>query len=486
MPVNEYPHGGTGENAASSAGGNPSSAQNQVALSAGGNPSSAQIASQEEVSYGLNYTHMGGVNQPSRLTSASAAALAQSRWANGNQQAGQNRPQAPSQPRRRAPPASGPSAQQLLNLSSNRSSGVEKAHVTWDPSAPANLSCGNGEPTLSGEGRTPIDVEIRRLNEGTLVGHLRGTANLSAALSDVPTMTALSPSDEKYLLILQHGRSREQRRMEARERFRRIRSATSSAAGMIPRQPQPQRRRTPPPQPAAQPCGNCGLLGHSLAQCVTNWSLAGDIVGCYRCNTVDHIIDDCVRFPHTTDCLRFQVEVIGRAGRPPLRSRRGWNEVATARCFRGFGPISRQRMITLPRTHFDAWDYGLPTTDQTHLLVVDELTEDRAAIQAVENQGYQPPSQPTDMRGRNRVDNQPGRRLAPSGGPAATSDGHASTAASSGSLDPNNEQTRLLAREFCGLLLRIVPHGTARELLDEAEQSRRNFLAGGNYQSDRP
>ncbi|KAI0117628.1 hypothetical protein F4776DRAFT_673111 [Hypoxylon sp. NC0597] len=457
VPMNEDPHGGTGENAASSSGGNPvsiqiqvtlsagenpSSVQFQVTLSAGGNPSSVQTTSQLpsvhdtrliEARDGNNNTDMGGVNQPSHLTSASAAALTQSRWANGNQQADQSTPKAPSQPHRRPPvpkpkvtlgdaskpsgvqsrrrpPPSRPSGQPILDLStrSSRAEQTTSSPATSNHSAPIYLPCSNGQLELVGDGKAPVLNEVRKLNDNTVAGYIDGPERLAEAFSAVSTLTSSSARRTPYLFLLQEGSTREQRQEENRRLF--FKSGATTFA----------QRRRPPPAPEPEYCGNCDLPGHTLGACVTHWTGSGDINGCYRCNRYDHMIDDCSLLPRTPDSVRFQTEVVNRAGRPPLRSRRGWNELAIAHGYDGLGPISRQGMIMVPRTHFNNWNYALSAEEQSNLLVRDEATQGLAAIRTLEDQRFQPPVHPFDMRSRSKIDNRPRRKQPPSRGPAAT------------------------------------------------------------------
>ncbi|KAK8007924.1 hypothetical protein PG989_001914 [Apiospora arundinis] len=66
-------------------------------------------------------------------------------------------------------------------------------------------------------------------------------------------------------------------------------------------------------------CANCRQLDQTLAQCVSPISRSGDIPGCYRCNTLNHAVDDCKMEP-LSDRERWQSEVRDHAGMPPLRS----------------------------------------------------------------------------------------------------------------------------------------------------------------------
>ncbi|KAI0155454.1 hypothetical protein GGR52DRAFT_587181 [Hypoxylon sp. FL1284] len=149
-------------------------------------------------------------------------------------------------------------------------------------------------------------------------------------------------------------------------------------------------------------CGNCQRPGHVIAQCVTNWSDSGDIPGCYRCNRLDHIIDDCKAMPPYTDFSRYYFEITLRVGRPPLRSRRGWNELVNRYGLRhgtdghgnAYGPCSRQVILVVHSNHFDDWDYEAMPNEQRHLLVLDPATATADAIRLLPDQGYELPELP--------------------------------------------------------------------------------------------
>ncbi|KAI1770591.1 hypothetical protein F4818DRAFT_446006 [Hypoxylon cercidicola] len=147
--------------------------------------------------------------------------------------------------------------------------------------------------------------------------------------------------------------------------------------------------RVPMHEAAGRVCANCNRMGHTLSQCVTNWSPAGDIPGCYRCNTLSHIIDTC-HLPPYSDRMRFEIEVLQRRGLPPLRSTRGWNQLAVLFHLHTGGPISRRGVLRLDRRHFDSWNYNLSVAEQGHLLVLDPDTANMGAISVVADQGYRP------------------------------------------------------------------------------------------------
>ncbi|OTA97679.1 hypothetical protein M434DRAFT_26409 [Hypoxylon sp. CO27-5] len=142
------------------------------------------------------------------------------------------------------------------------------------------------------------------------------------------------------------------------------------------------------PIPALSDCANYGQRGHCLGDYLTTWSLSGDVNGCYLCNSIDHTIDDCPEHPNVQDSTRYEYEVVRRSGRPPLRSRRGWNELAVRMEQDAPGPINRQRMIMVQRQQFVGWDYRRPSTEQEHLLLIDPATENLEAIRVLEDQGY--------------------------------------------------------------------------------------------------
>ncbi|KAI0851683.1 hypothetical protein F5Y00DRAFT_274592 [Daldinia vernicosa] len=153
----------------------------------------------------------------------------------------------------------------------------------------------------------------------------------------------------------------------------------------------PAEAQYPPLQPRVLVCANCGAEGHNLRDCVTHWTPSGDIPGCYRCNSMDHTIDTCQIQPPIDDAARYIIEVVNRAGRPPLRSTRGWNELAVAMNHRVAGPISRMRMISLSPAHFNQWDYSIPAQQQEDKLVLDPATGNLEQIRALPDQGYVPP-----------------------------------------------------------------------------------------------
>ncbi|KAI1646961.1 uncharacterized protein F4817DRAFT_316363 [Daldinia loculata] len=143
-----------------------------------------------------------------------------------------------------------------------------------------------------------------------------------------------------------------------------------------------------PIQPSGVICANCNKSGHTVRDCVTNWSPAGDIPGCYRCNDISHTIDSCLVQPRYNDATRYQIEVVNRAGRPPLRSIRGWNQLAVAMNHQGPGPIGKQFMTKLLSTHFDRWNYELSGIQQFDLLVNDSASSGLEQIKILPNQGY--------------------------------------------------------------------------------------------------
>ncbi|XXH03228.1 hypothetical protein Hte_009626 [Hypoxylon texense] len=145
------------------------------------------------------------------------------------------------------------------------------------------------------------------------------------------------------------------------------------------------------PQPGhGTTCANCHGIDHVLRECVTNWSPEGDIPGCYRCNTLDHIIDTCP-LPRYSAEKAFDIEVYGRSGLPPLRSFRGWNKLALEFNLDCDGPISRQMMVRISRHAFDSWDYNASLDEQEHLLLTDPATASLQRIRDLPDQGYQPP-----------------------------------------------------------------------------------------------
>ncbi|KAI1138007.1 hypothetical protein F5Y05DRAFT_384846 [Hypoxylon sp. FL0543] len=238
------------------------------------------------------------------------------------------------------------------------------------------------------------------------------------------TMSTMMSPKQEYTVLFHLNRSPQERRLAARGKRNPFKSRPSGLA--IPYPPQPSRKAAALAKAATERsliCANCGQKDHELRQCVSIWSEAGDIDGCYRCNKIDHIIDDCPQLPRIRDLARYEAEVLGRAGRPPIRSRRGWNELAVTMSHIGPGPISRQAMAGLPRTHFQKWNYLLPWQEQRELLVPDAATANLDAIRVLEDQAYKRPSHPNDMRGRNRIDNRaPQQRNGP---PPAQQSAHA-------------------------------------------------------------
>ncbi|KAI1375740.1 hypothetical protein F4677DRAFT_460060 [Hypoxylon crocopeplum] len=137
-------------------------------------------------------------------------------------------------------------------------------------------------------------------------------------------------------------------------------------------------------------------------ECVTPWAPSGDIPGCYRCNSLTHTIDTCRVRPPLDLEARYAKEVQGRVGRPPLRSTLGWNQLALEMNHEGPGPISRMMMGRLSSRYFQDWNYLLTDEQQFHLLVADPATINLERIRTLPDQGYEPPTgRPRDMRGRN-------------------------------------------------------------------------------------
>ncbi|KAI1808730.1 hypothetical protein F4811DRAFT_569507 [Daldinia bambusicola] len=100
-----------------------------------------------------------------------------------------------------------------------------------------------------------------------------------------------------------------------------------------------------------------------------NGASFGDIDGCYRCNSLIHTIDNCPVQPPYDDFTTYHYEVVNRVGRPPLRSARGWNQLAVAMNHQTPGPISRERTATVDPAHFHQWNYAMSAAEQQDLLI---------------------------------------------------------------------------------------------------------------------
>ncbi|KAI8198654.1 hypothetical protein K4K52_009453 [Colletotrichum sp. SAR 10_76] len=72
-------------------------------------------------------------------------------------------------------------------------------------------------------------------------------------------------------------------------------------------------------------CGNCGLRGHILLDCL--WpDQDGWIQGCPLCNSKEHHLEGCDRMQRLTERDMFDILVLRRANKPPLKTTEAWIE----------------------------------------------------------------------------------------------------------------------------------------------------------------
>ncbi|KAK6952837.1 hypothetical protein Daesc_005131 [Daldinia eschscholtzii] len=380
--------------------------------------------------------------------------LAQSRWAaapnqpQGRPQQERQRPQPPAQNQNqhrgrgnqgnraeplfnpfRPRPRPGPGHPQLRN-NERRVETDPLPQLTLNPGQDAELMVDqNGQMSLAErtQGQEQVENELRRLSSNTFAAAVTGQTfgQLLESLQSVSPM--LLQADDRALLLLQINRRRRFRRenhaarsAEARVSDRlapytrpllagETQPGRNTRAGRGPQgvQPNPPAFQDPPPgsQSLGLYCPNCQSAGHVLRDCVSRWTSSGDIPGCYRCNSLSHCIDDCNVQPPYDAATRYHHEVVNRIGRPPLRSTRGWNQLAVVMNHQAAGPISRQRMGTVPITQFRQWDYNRPAEEQENILILDPATSDLEHIRNLPDQGYVQRRYRNDMRGRNQIDN---------------------------------------------------------------------------------
>lgn len=70
-------------------------------------------------------------------------------------------------------------------------------------------------------------------------------------------------------------------------------------------------------------CGNCGLRGHILLDCL--WpDQDGWIQGCPLCNSKEHHLEGCDRTQRLTERDMFDILLLRRANKPPLKTTEAW------------------------------------------------------------------------------------------------------------------------------------------------------------------
>ncbi|KAF3059407.1 hypothetical protein GL218_04931 [Daldinia childiae] len=366
------------------------------------------------------------MNDQPRLTPASAAALSQSRWATEEDQAPRrNRPPVlPRINRRRRDGRAGNNAPNTAALSTSANWNLEaRGYLTYDS---------RRAMAIRNENMNAAQNSAISLGTNTIRATTTGPQSLMDVLDHMSSMAPLivQPTDTARVSFQidhrrQHIRSANEplsqaahvrRHIALRAAQRRVQpDLQPQAQQLVPRHPtvlpreHNAREQHPPPQlqPRLLVCANCDIVGHALRDCVTHWTPAGDIPGCYRCNRMNHTIDTCRIQPPIDDATRYNLEVVNRVGRPPLRSTRGWNQLAIAMNHSIPGPISRMKMISLPPTHFNRWDYNISAQKQKNKLVLDPATRDLDHIHVLPDQGYVPERHPNNMRGSNQTDNQP-------------------------------------------------------------------------------
>ncbi|KAI1773869.1 hypothetical protein F4818DRAFT_452834 [Hypoxylon cercidicola] len=240
--------------------------------------------------------------------------------------------------------------------------------------------------------------EVRQINNNLVLASVDGPQAFTETTARMGSM--FNPTDRINLLVYAdrrpEARRRERRAISRQNRLRdplAITGSLSNSRRPIMREPSrsqqlAQAASARASQPSQPRCANCHRTGHLLHQCVTNWDVSGDIPGCYRCNLLNHTIDECAVQPPIDDENRYYFEVTLRAGLPPLRSTRGWNQLAIEYGMTTMGPISRQRMIRVPYNHFDTWNYEIDAESQSHLLIQDEATADEERVKVLADQGY--------------------------------------------------------------------------------------------------
>ncbi|KAI2770203.1 hypothetical protein F4815DRAFT_450610 [Daldinia loculata] len=393
------------------------------------------------------------MNDWPRLASAAAAALVQSRWATEDEHpennqhrfvsranrrprdggSGNNAPAARNRARARSRSPRRHGEDQIIRLRDNprpANAAARTTSVNWNLEPEGYLTHNSrGTMAIKDENMDAVQNSAISLNTNTIRASTTGSERFINITDRMSTIAPLLVRPEDTVrLVFQIDRRRQHIRSANPSRSQEANMRHNiSRQGAAPRrvQPdfQPQVQRAPrehnarPQQPPAEPeelpaevqhpppqlqprvlvCANCGIEGHALRDCVTHWTPAGDIPGCYRCNDISHTIDSCPVQPPYDDAMKYQIEVIDRSGRPPLRSARGWNQVAVAMNYRGPGPISKEYMKGLYLTHFNTWDYGLSSMQQWDLLIKDPATVSLEQIKNLPNQGYD--DLPRDKRG---------------------------------------------------------------------------------------
>ncbi|OTB03429.1 hypothetical protein M426DRAFT_263204 [Hypoxylon sp. CI-4A] len=290
----------------------------------------------------------------------------------------------------------------------------------------------HGNLSLVDESGSMVTDELRSLPDGGMAAMVIGNQRARGTLQALESYTASLPQNDRqaYMVGLipvdsgaQHA-SGAPSRNQRRNRNRHNPTSTQNRPGNA-------SRATRPEQQHALVCGYCEQPGHEIRTCVRKWTPSGDIPGCYRCNRLSHTIDTCRIEPRLGDDARYDFEVRGRSGQPPLRSTRGWNQLAIAANHQTAGPISRERMITVPPGHFSRWDYTRDKREQLNLLILDPATENLDKIRVLPDQGYRAPtSARPNMRGRNVIDNRAANQAAALASSVPTASVPASTAAS--------------------------------------------------------
>ncbi|KLU85855.1 hypothetical protein MAPG_04875 [Magnaporthiopsis poae ATCC 64411] len=114
-------------------------------------------------------------------------------------------------------------------------------------------------------------------------------------------------------------------------------------------------------------CAGCGLKDHVLADCV-KVSIAGDIVGCPVCNTLEHDVDGCKEFRALSRMDQMELIILKRARKPCIRSTKPWTEwlpeyveIHGEDEEEAWLPLSRPFVSKLRRRNpglFQTWNYG--------------------------------------------------------------------------------------------------------------------------------
>ncbi|KAI4863150.1 hypothetical protein F4820DRAFT_471852 [Hypoxylon rubiginosum] len=330
------------------------------------------------------------------LTPSAAEALSRSQWSNANEApvTGNQPPGGSSQ----RPAASASTSNQQHGRGDVIQFRPERTTiplVRWGNQPTDLFRDGNRFRFRNPNGRE-LNNEMRIINDNTTLGTLNGPRAWAETTSRMTSM--FGEQDQIHLLVYRDDRAAQRqleyeesrnwrRRFDPLERPGARRQAQLHSAGAH----DPNRRSRPanaPQRPRRVRCGNCGGVGHQIARCVWPSDPAGDIPGCYRCNRRGHTIDNCALQPPMDDQGRYTFEITNRMGLPPLRSTRGWNELAIQYGMLSQGPISRQMMLRLDPNHFESWDYEKKAEEQSILLVQDEATANLDRVRQLPDQGY--------------------------------------------------------------------------------------------------